>query len=97
MAKVVQDPQLQERIERFLKYALGEWSSVPEYAAEFDSWDWLDQIVFVHEWDIRESAVAELTRYAQEGLLTPDQRTRYEELQSLVARHRPRIEELRRE
>ena len=97
MAKVVQDPQLQERIERFLKYALDEWSSVPEYAAEFDSWDWLDQIVFVHEWDIRESAVAELTRYAQEGLLTPDQWTRYEELQSLVARHRPRIEALRRE
>lgn len=97
MAKVAQDRQLRERIEGFLKYALDEWSSVPEYAAEFDSWDWPDQIVFIHEWDIRESAVAELTAYAQEGLLTLDQRSRYEELQALVARHRPQIEELRRE
>lgn len=94
MAQVAQDPQLQERIEGFLTYALREWSSIPAYAAEFETWDPVDQLVFVHEWAIRESALVELRNYAEQRLLTPAQHQRYQRLQRLVARHRATLDRL---
>ena len=84
----------QARIEHFLEYALREWRAVPEYVGEFDSWDPIQQLAFVHEWAIRESALAVLTDYSKQGLLTPEQRVRYDELLRLVQQHRPILERL---
>ena len=96
MAQIAQSTHLRAEIDRLLHYSYTAWSAVPEYSAEIDSWDLLEQIDFVHEWSIQEDALGTLADYADKELLTPDQRRRYEELQTLVVRHRPRIEELRR-
>ena len=52
----------------------------------------VQQLVFVHEWAIRESGLRTLRDYAEQGLLTPPQRDRYQQLLELVAQHRPTLE-----
>lgn len=96
MAQVVPDSQ-QARIEHFLTYALREWAAVPDYVAEFNAWDQTDQLVFVHEWAIRESALEVLSDYADQALLTSDQCARYDELLKLIAKHRSTLEKLLRD
>jgi hypothetical protein len=87
MAQVAQTPELRARIDGFLDYALDEWESVPEYAAEFPSWDESQQLAFVHEWGIRESALESLSAYAARGALIPEQSARFSRLLHLVAEH----------
>jgi hypothetical protein len=94
MAQVAQARELRERIEGFLSYALDEWASVPEYTAEFEGWDDVQQLDFVQEWAIRESALEVLRDYAHREVLTPEQRGRYEQLEQLVALHRPAVQQL---
>jgi hypothetical protein len=94
MAQVAQARELRERIEGFLTYALDEWGSVPEYTTEFQSWDDVQQLDFVQEWAIRESALDALRDYARRDVLTPEQRGRYEQLEQLVTLHRPAVQQL---
>jgi len=94
MARVAQEAPLRQRIEHFLAYAFDEWADVPQYAAEFPSWDDIQQLDFVHEWAIRESALEILADYARRDVLTPEQRARYDHLLQLVAQYRPTIERL---
>jgi hypothetical protein len=94
MAQVAQARELRERIEGFLTYALEEWASVPEYAAEFAGWDDVQQLDFVQEWAIRESALKVLRHYARRDVLTPEQSGRYEQLEQLVDLHRPAVQRL---
>jgi hypothetical protein len=82
------------RVEHFLDYSLREWGAVPSYVAEFSTWDEEIRLAFVHEWAIRESGLETLADLARRGLLTPDQRRRYDHLFALVERHRPAIERL---
>lgn len=92
MAQVTSDVSV--RIDHFLAYLIPEWESVPAYAEELATWDEVEQLAFVHEWDIRESGLRVLREYAEEGLMTPDQSARYDQLLSLVADHRPTLERL---
>jgi hypothetical protein len=94
MAQAAQARELHERIEGFLTYALDEWSSVPEYTAEFESWDDVQQLDFAQEWAIRESALEVLRDYATRDVLTAEQRGRYEQLEKLVVLHRAAIRQL---
>jgi hypothetical protein len=82
------------RADHFLDYLSREWEAVPDYVAEFGTWDDVQQLAFVHEWDIRESGLRTLRDFAEQGLLAPAQRDRYDQLLELVARHRPAIERL---
>ncbi len=66
--------------------------AVPDYAEEFETWDDVQQLAFVHEWDIREGRLSQLRQYAKQALLTPPQLDRYEQLLELVAQHRPTLE-----
>jgi hypothetical protein len=94
MAQVAPEHDVRARAEHFLDYSLREWAAVPEYAAEFDKWGEVQQLSFVHEWAIRESALEILAEYTRQGALTEGQRKRYEELLTVVNRNRPQIEEL---
>jgi hypothetical protein len=94
MAQVTQARELRERIEGLLTYALDEWAAVPKYTAEFESWDDIQQLDFVQEWGIRESALEVLQDYARRDILTAEQRGRYEQLEQLVALHRPAVQQL---
>ncbi len=94
MARVAQDPQLQARIDRYLEYLRREWDSIPALAAEWDEWDEHSRLVFALDWPICEDRLHELRQWAEQDVLTPAQRARYDELLGLVACNRPILERL---
>ncbi len=94
MAQLVGDRDIASRAEHFLEYSFREWDAVPSYVAAFPIWDNDEQLAFVHEWAIRESSLIVLADYALQGVLTVRQRRRYEHLLTIVARHRPLIEQM---
>lgn len=97
MATVARKLDLQARVDRYLEYLVREWQSVPGVAQEWTDWSADEQLEFVLEWPIREDRLGQLRQYAEQGLLTPPQRERYEQLLELVAQHRPTVEALLRE
>ncbi len=97
MAKVAPNPQLQDTIDHYLDYLIGTWNGIPEVAAEWDDWDDLSQLTYVVNWGVPEDRLHELRGWAEQGLLTPAQRTRYEELLGLEARYRPLVAALHKD
>jgi hypothetical protein len=51
-------------------------------------------LTFIFNWGVPADRLAQLHEWAQQGLLTPAQRARYEELLKLVDTHRPTLERL---
>ena len=94
MAQVVPDAERGAWIDDYLEYLIREWESIPGLAAEWDEWDDLSQLTFVVNWGVPADRLAQLHQWAEQGLLTPAQRQRYEQLLQLVAQHRPTLEEL---
>ncbi len=94
MAAVARTADLHDRIDRYLSYLIREWASIPEIADEWDEWDDLEQLEFTVEWPIREDRLGQLQAYAEQGLMTPAQQDRYDELLHLVEKHRPTLERL---
>ncbi|HET8628557.1 MAG TPA: hypothetical protein VFL91_14140 [Thermomicrobiales bacterium] len=67
---------------------------MPDLVGEWEEWEELDRLDFVLEWPIREDHVYQLKQWAAEGLLSPAQRARYDELLRLVERNRPILNDL---
>jgi hypothetical protein len=83
-------------IDRLLARAAAGWEELTEVEREIDSWDLMDQLVFIEEWPLEEERLRRLAAYAQAGELTEEQRACYERLLELVERQRPIIERLQR-
>jgi hypothetical protein len=83
-----------EQVDLLLTLLTDEWARVPEVARTIDTWAPLDQTTFVVEWPVQEERLRHLEHYAAAGVLTPAQRTRYEQLRQLVTRHRPLLERI---
>ena len=83
-----------QRVEKYLDYLEREWARVPQIAAEWAGWDEDDRLEFQVEWGIRDDRLADLGRFTRIGLLLPDQEARFDRLQELIARNRPRLEHL---
>lgn len=94
MAKVAQRPELREWIDDYLEYLCDEWRDVPQVVREWHEWEDHVQLEFLCEWPIREDRLHQLEQWAEQGLLTPDQDTRYQQLLGLVAAYRPVLEDL---
>jgi hypothetical protein len=94
MAQVAQDSRLREWIEDFLDYVHKRWNMIPELAAEWDEWDEDSRTDFALDWPICEDRLQQLQGWAEQGLMTPTQRARYDELLKLVAANRPTLERL---
>lgn len=94
MASVEVDVKLHERVDRYLEYLCNEWQDIPEVGQEWDSWTADEQLDFVIELPIREDRLQQLQQWAAAGQLTPAQRARYEELLSLIVRHRATLDRL---
>jgi hypothetical protein len=88
--------QAREHIELLLGHSADRWQRLPEVARDIDSWDLIDQISFIEEWPLEEQRLDMLERYACQGVMTLDQRQRFDDLKRLVARNRPIIERLQR-
>ena len=71
VATVGRDTELDERIDDFLSYLIGEWALVPELAAEWEEWAPYERSDFVLEWPILPDRPAQLGQYDEAGLLTP--------------------------
>jgi len=82
------------RADRFLSYLESEWGGIAALAEEWDEFDNLDKIVFDQEWVIRVDRLRDLRRWAEKGLLTPEQQARYQELLKLIEQYRPTLERL---
>jgi len=91
---VTQSPELRARIDHYLHYLLREWEGIPALAAEWGDWDEDSRLVFDVNWGVPADRLYQLQRRAEQGLLAPEQRARYDELLQLVERHRPLLEEL---
>lgn len=94
MAQVAQSPQLQATINHYLDYLTRSWESVPLDAQEWEEWDGLSQLTFIVNWGVPEDRLHQLRGWAEQGLLTPAQRARYDALLKLVTQYRPLLEQL---
>jgi hypothetical protein len=83
-------------VDHLLERATAAWAGLVEVEREIDSWDVIDQIVYVEEWQIQDDRLKCLAQYAQSGIFTDAQRVRYQDLLSLVERNRPIIDRLLR-
>lgn len=83
-----------ERAAQILVLPRETWGILPQVEAHIDSWDWVDQVVFIEEWPLTEALLRELEEYAAAGTLTPLQVREYGELQQIVTRNRPGITRL---
>ena len=92
MAQVTQD--IEADVNWLLGYLDRRWRAIPKVAEEWDTWDPIDQEVFVLEWAIPRSHLVQLEEYVARGQLSPTQRTRYKALQLLMADNRPVLEQL---
>jgi hypothetical protein len=83
-------------IERLLDLLLWQWNRLPEVEQEIDRWDWAEQVDFIEEWPLEEQRLKRLMNYVANGVLTPEQKARYESLMRVVTNNQPIIERLRR-
>jgi hypothetical protein len=92
MAQRAVDQQMYPQIERALDYQWGHWSDLTWWFERWPAMDAVEKEVFEVEWSgITEYRLAELGRWSEEGLLTPQQSTRYGELTQLVNDRRPAL------
>ena len=95
MAQVARDPRLESDIDYHLEYQFHQWDNLPDIAEHWTEMDAIDREVFQLEWvGITESRLTLLEQWAEQDLLTPAQRARYDELLRLVARCRPLLDNL---
>ena len=95
MAQVVRGADVRAQIDHFLDHGVREWSAVPEYVEQFPTWTTSEQLDFVHEWAIRESALQVLRDLTE--TMDSRQRVRYDELPRMVAKYRPLVASLLRD
>ena len=85
---------LTERVDRFLSYLEVEWADVPRVAHEWDSWTEDKRLDFVLEWSIREDRLHSLRKICERGEMSTEQRARFAQLETVVARNRAAIDRL---
>ena len=94
MVQVAQDAELRATIAHYLTYFTATWESVPFEAREWQEWDEDSRLVYELNWAVPEDRLHSLKRWAEQGLLTPTVRARYDRLLRLVERYRPLLDEL---
>jgi hypothetical protein len=83
-------------VDHLLHWAAVAWDELVTVEQEIDSWEQIEQIVYLEEWPIEEDRLRRLDRHARAGDLSDEQRVRYRDLLKLVAERRPIIERLLR-
>lgn len=92
MVKVTK--KTRQDIDSTLEWLLGAWGDLPKIAEEIDGWDLVERIDFLYEWPLEEARLADLRKYANQGMMDLPQDRRYRALEARVAQNRSIIEEL---
>jgi hypothetical protein len=87
MATKVDPWPLSERIDWHLNEVARAWASVPDDAAEWDTWDEESQMIYRYHWTIPREQWAALEEWAAEDLLTAEQLCRFHEIEELMRAH----------
>ncbi len=97
MAQVARGLDQQPDVDYHLDYQFRSWESVPEYTEWWSDMDASQREAFHLEWmGITEDRLRQLREWSDQGVLTPSQQSRYEDLMRLVAEQRPGLEALLR-
>jgi hypothetical protein len=94
MAQVTSKSEFAARINIYLSNLIAAWTDIPDLAAEWHELEEHDRLSFVLDWPVCDDQLQQLRHWADEGFLTLAQRVRYEELHTLIDRHRGTLEEL---
>jgi len=94
MAQVAAPPDVPVWIDDYLAYLFNVMDDLLEIDAEWDTWEDIQQLDFVFEWDIKRDRLSQLEHWAEQGLFTVDQRQRYRRLLELMDKHRPILDRL---
>jgi hypothetical protein len=65
-----------------------------EIDAEWDTWDEIQQLDFLFEWDIKRDRLVQLENWARQGLLTSSQLQRFRSLLHVMDERRPILDRL---
>jgi hypothetical protein len=87
MAAEIETWSVSERIDAYLATVAAAWAAVPADATEWDEWDWESRLVYRFGWTNPRDDWRSLEQWAAEGLLTPDQRRRFDEIATLIDAH----------
>ena len=90
------DPETRASVDHDLKRSFAAWEGLIEVEPEIDSWDLIQQIVYIEERPLEEERLKRLAEHARAGGLTQEQCLRYQALPRLVEERKPVIERLRR-
>ena len=60
-------------VDHLLKWAIAAWEELAEVEREIDSWDLIQQIVYIEEWPLEEERLRRLAEHARAGDLTETQ------------------------
>jgi hypothetical protein len=94
MAHVAVPTNVSAWIDNYLDHLFDVMNDLPEIAAEWDSWDDLEQLDFVVEWGIKRDRLLQLKNWDLQGLFTTDQQDRYRTLLDLLERRQPILDKL---
>lgn len=83
-------------IDETLGFAMKAWETLPEVAEEISGWEPVERIDFVYDWAVEEMKLSRLRRHAEADEMNQAQLERFRELEDLVERNRPIIEEMRK-
>lgn len=81
-------------VDWLLDYLIRCWNSIPETAAEWDSWEPLEREVFHLEWAVPRSHLDRLEQCVTTGELTPEQCHRYDALRQIIHRYTPVLNDM---
>jgi hypothetical protein len=81
-------------IDDYLDYLFDVMNDLPKIVAEWDSWDDLEQLDFVVEWDIKRDRLLQLKNWDSQGLFAAALQDRYGELLDLLERQQPILDKL---
>jgi hypothetical protein len=85
---------IEHHVELLLSHLVDVWRRLPGIAAEIDQWDQIEQITFIEEWPLEEQRLQRLEQYVAEGALTLDPLARYGDLERIIAKNRPVLQQL---
>ncbi len=84
------------KIDRLLELSRADWEAPPRVLSEIEEWSHDDLMSYAAELPLWNDRLYQLSRYAEQGLMSDEQTRKHRELRELVARNRPILDQILR-